>query len=113
VDTSELHNGWNWILRNEDRAFFQLAIGDVYRLPGEDLPFSYQEWSPPRAHWAIRIALSRCKSTNGLDGFNVRRSSHQTLLLYRLSKRRELLSLEVRIKRNLALVSSSSAKAKI
>jgi hypothetical protein len=41
--TSELHNGRNWILRNEDRAFFQLAIGDVYRLPGEDLPFSYQE----------------------------------------------------------------------
>jgi hypothetical protein len=65
------------------------------------------------APWAIRRSLSRCKSTNGLDGFNIRRSSHQTLLLYRLSKHREMLSLEVRIKGSLALVSSSSAKTKI
>jgi hypothetical protein len=65
------------------------------------------------AHWAIRRSLSRCKSTNGLDGFDIRRSSHQTLLLYRLSKHREMLSLEVRIKGSLALVSSSSAKTKI
>lgn len=63
--------------------------------------------------WTVCVALSRCKSTNGLDGFNIRGSSHQNLLLYRLSKRCELLSLEVRIKGSLALVSSSSAKAKI
>jgi hypothetical protein len=67
---------------------------------------------PIEAQWAIHTGLSRCKSTNGLDGSDIRRSSHQTLLLYRLSKRCEMLSLEVRIKRSLALISSSSAKAK-